>query len=229
MHVQERKVRIDSTDSTNDGALPPFMRANQAQDLDKEHFPLSARIKVCLDAISQFTQPLEKYCIIAVGAEVSLAIGSRVLHINLFESFHLLLHLMLLIQLSIISYDQRNLPAFNYGWFLLVCFWLFMLVKLRAIGYLRYFTFYENTFDAALNVSSLVTYIALSFEYLQPDYSFHVSSAFGWYLLVQCFRMLKVFFLVNDIKIFEHMMPVLARATLIFFSVVYFFRYYLYK
>jgi hypothetical protein len=96
-------------------------------------------------------------------------------------------------------------------------------MRLLAVGLRRFITFYENKADLLVNVFSLVALVSLGEEYRRGDYSFASSKALGWYLVIQSARLFRIFFAINDVKIFEHMRPVLIRASFLYFAIVYFF------
>lgn len=96
-------------------------------------------------------------------------------------------------------------------------------MRIIAVGLRRFVSFYENRGDTLLSILSLIAIIKLGEEYFSNTYDFHTSYAMGWYLLIQCGRLFKLFFAFNDVKIFEHMRPVLIRASFIYFSIIYFF------
>lgn len=130
---------------------------------------------------------------------------------------------MQLIDLCFLSQPQRVAPWFRFACVLETFFWLHLFVRIIAVGVRRFVSFYENRGDTLLNIFSLIAIIKLGSEYYSKTYDFENSLSMGWYLLFQCGRLFKLFFAVNDVKIFEHMRPVLIRASFIYFSIIYFF------
>ncbi|KAJ1417212.1 hypothetical protein B484DRAFT_150674 [Ochromonadaceae sp. CCMP2298] len=102
-----------------------------------------------------------------------------------------------------------------------------MLVRLASVGAKRFLTFWENRCDALINLFSLIALIELSKTYLSTEYEYSKSGPhtvpLGWFLFIESGRLFKIFFMFNDVKIFEHMIAVLIRASFVYFSVIYFF------
>jgi len=98
-----------------------------------------------------------------------------------------------------------------------------MLIRIGSVGLRRFASFYENRIDVFLNMMSLIAFCALAKDYVRTNYDFSSSVSLGWYLLIETTRLFKLFFVVNDIKIFEHMLAVLIRASFLYFAIVYFF------
>lgn len=125
--------------------------------------------------------------------------------------------------MSFLSQSTKVMSWFAFACVLEVSFWLHLAVRVLAVGLRRFVSFYENRGDAVLNLCSLVALIELGKQYCRADYQYSDSLPMGWYLLFQACRLFKIFFAVNDVRVFEHMRPVLIRATFVFFSFVYFF------
>jgi hypothetical protein len=115
------------------------------------------------------------------------------------------------------------LPWFAFACVLEALFWMHLAVRVLAVGVRRFASFYENQGDSLLNLLSLIALVELGEQYCSAHYAYSHSLAMGWYLLFQALRLFKVFFAVNDVRVFEHMRPVLIRASFVYFSIIYFF------
>jgi hypothetical protein len=128
-----------------------------------------------------------------------------------------------MLDLCFLSQAQKVLPWFIFACILEGLFWLHISVRILAVGVRRFASFYENRADSIMNIFSLVALVKLGVLYCSSTYQYDGTLSMGWYLLIQSFRLFKLFFAVNDVRVFEHMRPVLIRASFIYFSIVYFF------
>ena len=128
-----------------------------------------------------------------------------------------------MIDLSYLSRPKKTLGWFAFVCILEACFWLHLFVRIAAVGVRRFVTFYENRADSLMNLCSLIALIQLGKKYTTDHYHYEGNIALGWFLLIQALRLFKLFFAINDVRVFEHMRPVLIRASFIYFSIIYFF------
>lgn len=169
--------------------------------------------------ISKYYSGLEEFCIKATSANIDVNNEKY----NIFSSITVLLHLFVLIHMSFFSHSVRSLAAIDFGWAILILLWVQMIMQIVARGFKRFFTFAENLIDTAINIASFILLLNVSYYYYQEDYDFSMSANVTVYMLFQCARLYKLFFLFNDVEILEHIYPVLIRGTFIYFSVIYFF------
>jgi hypothetical protein len=127
------------------------------------------------------------------------------------------------VDISYLSQARKVLPWFAFACVLEALFWMHLAVRVLAVGVRRFASFYENQGDSLLNLLSLIALVELGKQYCSAHYDYSHSLAMGWYLLFQALRLFKVFFAVNDVRVFEHMRPVLIRASFVYFSIIYFF------
>jgi hypothetical protein len=126
-------------------------------------------------------------------------------------------HFLLVIYLSFISAGNADIGWYRFGQAIEFFFWLDMIIKLSAFGYKTYMRALFNRAEAIVNFASFISLCVMGTA------SGPKSSALVATLVIQSFRFLGLFFLVNDFEIFEMIFPIMIRAGFIYFSVVYFY------
>ena len=137
---------------------------------------------------------------------------------NLRNCWFALLHLLLLLQLSYVSSGTAEVGWYHFGKVLEVFFLLDMVVQLSAYGFSKYMTFNIHKLDFAVNIAAFVSLICLG-NGRGPNAAETLSVT----VFIQTMRFCRVFFMINDVEIFEMMVPVLLRAGCLLFSILYFF------
>lgn len=172
------------------------------------------------EKLNRIAQNVSNICYLLVTATVSIQIpGFNNATASIRHVFLSLLYLLLVIYLVGLSSNGADVGWFQFGFFIESMFWLDMSLLLGAFGVYVVWGHFLNRLNLVVNIASLVALCVLGTNQ-QGDSK---TSTIIAVLLIQSTRLLNPFFVINDLSIFEKILPILLRSAFIYFSVIYFF------
>jgi hypothetical protein len=170
---------------------------------------------------SKLVVNMSNNCYIILSASISIKFwADQIFTVSVRDLVMCIVYLLLVVYLVEISAVGCAAGWFSLGFVLEAIFWLDMIIHIGAFGWAEYTSRILNCFAVIINLSTFVSMVVQAHHHQSGNIKGGPLLAT---IVTQSLRMIFPFFAVNDVAIFERILPILIRAGFVYFSFIYFY------
>lgn len=203
--------------------------SNNSSNLDDSRNFRESSFSAQLQAKNFLVRSWIKFTLYITATQIQFGYGNMNIDFALSTGILTVLNFFLLLQLCFLTHAKKNIHWFNFGWVLWVAYFGLQAVDMTVSpSFKKYFRSPKKWLTILLNLASFISLACLTPQY-RANEDFQYTRAMVAYLVVSLARFHQIFFLFNDVQVFEHIYPLLLRTAFIYFSFVYCFAVFAYS